>query len=102
MTSPSSKTAAAHQARRASTAGMLDRVQAAVGQLRRERAKVTVAAVARRADVSRTFLYQNPEAHKLIRDSAEAGTAARVRSGTEAAAQIEVSWRERALTPRTG
>ncbi|MFF1748084.1 hypothetical protein [Streptomyces mirabilis] len=35
-------------------------------RLRREKAQVSVAAVARRADVSRTFLYDNAEARTAV------------------------------------
>ncbi|MDQ0904847.1 hypothetical protein QFZ22_000832 [Streptomyces canus] len=45
---------------------MLDRVRDVLGQLRRERSRVTFAAVARGADVSRTFLYQKGEARRLV------------------------------------
>jgi hypothetical protein len=45
---------------------MVQRVDRALQQMRRERAVISVAAVSRRAGVSRTFLYQNPEARELV------------------------------------
>lgn len=59
-TGSSLRTTAALQARRAAIDAMLVRVRDALRQIRRERARITIAAVARRADVSRTFLYQTP------------------------------------------
>jgi chromosome segregation ATPase len=90
------RTAAAVRARRTATGEMLQRVTQALRQIRREHAPVTVAAVARRAGVSRTFLYQNAEARALIT------AAGRERVGQACgqdpkAAQAETAWRERAL-----
>lgn len=91
-----STTVAAIEARRASAAAMLHRVEQALCQMRREHASITVAALARRASVSRTFLYQNPQARALV--AAAAG-----QSGAAAAARLnladpaEASWRQRAL-----
>ncbi|HEY5857495.1 MAG TPA: hypothetical protein VIW24_26575 [Aldersonia sp.] len=65
--------------------------------MKRDRACITVAAVARRADVSRTFLYQNSEARQLIRGGADDVSQARARAHEERTAQIETTWRERAL-----
>ncbi|MFF9510643.1 hypothetical protein ACF1BU_11690 [Streptomyces sp. NPDC014724] len=57
---PEPRTAAALAARRRRTETALERVREAIACLRREKAQVGVTAVARRADVSRTFLYGNP------------------------------------------
>jgi hypothetical protein len=97
MNSPYPRTAAANQARRATVEAMLDRIRVALRQMRRERAKVTIAATARRADVSRTFLYQNPEARELVSEAAAAADGQRVRDQADQAAHVEASWRERAL-----
>jgi chromosome segregation ATPase len=89
------RTGAAIQARRAVTDQMLQRISQVLRQMRRERAQVTVAAVARRAAVSRTFLYQNAEARALIAAAGHGGgTATRQDAGPDPA---EASWRERAL-----
>lgn len=91
------QTAAALAARRASTQAALQRVEDAVARLKREKAPVTIAAVARRARVSRTFLYGNLQARAAV-----AGAAAHhgTRPAQDLAAQDarqEASWRERAL-----
>jgi hypothetical protein len=92
------RTAAAIQARRRATAAMLERVRDALRQMRRERARVTVAAVARRADVSRTFLYQNPDARALAAKAAAETDGQRLNDQAAArTAQVDTSWRERAL-----
>lgn len=51
------RTAAALVARRSSTRAALGRVHDAISWLRREKTPISVAAVGRRAGVSRTFLY---------------------------------------------
>lgn len=94
---PASRTVAALAARRRGTEAALQRIREAITRLRREKAQVSVAAVARRADVSRTFLYDNPEARAVIAAAmAEAG-ARRSQVGAENDAEHEATWRERAL-----
>ncbi|MFJ3726638.1 DUF6262 family protein [Streptomyces sp. NPDC090045] len=44
----------------------LTRVEKAIGQLRRERGRLAVRAVAERARVSATFLYENTDARSLV------------------------------------
>ncbi|WP_405605582.1 DUF6262 family protein [Streptomyces sp. NBC_01410] len=80
------RTAAALAARRQRTEATLQRVREAIARLRREKAQVSVAAVARRADVSRTFLYDNPEASER-----------QTRMLAEQDGKREATWRERAL-----
>ncbi|MFJ9162362.1 DUF6262 family protein [Streptomyces griseoviridis] len=65
-TVPEPCTAAALAARRRRTEAALERVHQAIARLRREKAQVSVAAVARRADVSRTFLYDNIGARAAV------------------------------------
>jgi len=89
------RTAAAIQARRATTDEMVQRVTHVLQQMRRGHAAVTVSAVARRAGVSRTFLYQNTEARELV--AASSGDRTPAHPTDIAAAQIEATWRERAL-----
>ncbi len=91
------RTAAAAAARRSSTQAAIARVRDVLARMRREKTPVTVAAVSRRAAVSRTFLYSNPEARALLAD-AIAGTRARTAqdlAGHDAGQ--EAAWRERAL-----
>lgn len=94
---PAARTAAALAARRQKTETALLRVHKAIARLRREKAQISVAAVARRADVSRTFLYDNPDARAVI--AAAMTEAGERRSGifVEQDDEREASWRERAL-----
>jgi hypothetical protein len=89
--------AAALAARRARTAAMLQRVQDAVWRMRREKTPITYQAVARRAGVSRTFLYQNPDARALVAEAAAHLAGQRLREQADQADQQQASWRERAL-----
>jgi chromosome segregation ATPase len=91
------QTAAAIAARRARTTQMLERVRSSVQRMRREKTPVTYQAVARRAGVSRTFLYQNPDARALVAQAATQVTGQRVHQQAVQADQQEASWRERAL-----
>jgi hypothetical protein len=92
------QTTAAIQARRAGIAAMVGRVDRALQQMRRERAAITFAAVARRAGVSRSFLYQNADARTLV-TAAATGRAkeADTRAGAPAPVPGTGPWRERAL-----
>jgi hypothetical protein len=91
------RTAAALAARHRDTQAALGRVGDAIARLRREKTPVSVAAVARRAGVSRTFLYTNEDAKsavsKAIRETA--GQPRRVLA--EVDDTREATWRERAL-----
>ncbi len=91
------QTAAAMAARRARTADMLQRVRDVVQRMRREKTPVTYQAVAKRAGVSRTFLYQHPDARALVTEAAARVTSRRVRDQADLADQQEAAWRERAL-----
>jgi hypothetical protein len=96
-TIPEPRTAAALAARRRKTETALQRVHEAITRLRREKAQVSVAAVARRANVSRTFLYDNTEARTAVATAmAEAGER-RSQMLTEQGDKREATWRERAL-----
>ncbi|MET7852209.1 DUF6262 family protein [Streptomyces avermitilis] len=93
---PEPRTAAALVARRRKTEAALERVRQAIARLRREKAQVSVAAVARRADVSRTFLYDNVEARAaVVAAMAQAGER-RSRTFAEQDGEREATWRERA------
>jgi chromosome segregation ATPase len=91
------QTAAAIAARRARTTQMLQRVRSSVQRMRREKTPVTYQAVARRAGVSRTFLYQNPDARALVAEAAAQVTGRRAHEQADQADQQEASWRKRAL-----
>ncbi|WNI22178.1 DUF6262 family protein [Streptomyces sp. ITFR-16] len=91
------QTAAANETRRRSSEAAVRRVQDALKRLRREKTPITFAAVARRASVSRTFLYSNQQARSLVTAAAEIAVDQRVTAGNAEATAQEASWRERAL-----
>jgi chromosome segregation ATPase len=94
---PSARTAAATDSRRRAAQAALGRVRDALTQVKREKAHPSVAAVARRASVSRSFVYDNPEARAAVSAAlAEAGER-RVQILAEQDDQREATWRERAL-----
>jgi chromosome segregation ATPase len=91
------RTAAALAARRRDTQIALGRVHDAIARLRRQKTPVSVAAVARRAGVSRTFLYTNPDAKTAVAKAVRESGDQRSRLVAEADASREATWRERAL-----
>ncbi|MBZ6088921.1 hypothetical protein KVH02_11365 [Streptomyces olivaceus] len=101
-TTPHQRTAAAIASRRQTADAMLDRVREALARMERSRAPITVAAVARQADVSRTFLYQNSQAKDLIAQASTRSGACREQDREDADARLTASWRERALNAEDG
>ncbi len=98
----SPRTAAATDARRRSAQAAIGRVHDALRQARREKAQPSVAAVARRAGVSRSFIYDNPEARAAVAAAlAEAGER-RVQLIAGQDDEREATWRERALNAEDG
>ncbi|MFD4220473.1 DUF6262 family protein [Streptomyces griseus] len=97
MSSGPGQTAAAIAARRQQTQDKLTRVGKAIAQLRRERGRLAVRAIAERADVSATFLYENPEARALVQQAVTDSKSRHDRRAGAKYEQIEASWRERAL-----
>jgi len=95
-TGPQPRTAAANAARRAATQAKVQRVRDAIAQLRGHEQPITYPAVALRATVSRTFLYENPDARALVTGAIATGTGQRVHAAA-GDTQQEGSWRERAL-----
>ncbi|MGH3634994.1 DUF6262 family protein [Mycobacterium sp.] len=94
---PEPRTAAALAARRRDIQAALGRVHDAIARLRREKTPVSVAAVARRASVSRTFLYTNPDAKAAVADAVRGSGDQHTRLVAEADESREATWRERAL-----
>lgn len=95
---PPPRTAAALEARRQRTQAKVSQVRDAIAELKLQKASVTVAAVVRRAGVSRTFLYENSDARSLVTDAvAGQGATAQDQPGTRPDSQHEGAWRERAL-----
>jgi hypothetical protein len=96
MSSDATRTKAAIQARRNNTEQMLQRVRDALRQMRRDHIPAQTAMVARRAEVSRTFLYQNEQARKLLAD-AVAGRPAAATPFRRHDARQGGPWKDRAL-----
>ena len=90
-------TEAALAARRRSTEAALGRVRDVITRLRREKTPVSVAAVSRRVDVSRTFLYGNPDARAAVADAIAPASEQRTRILDAQDDEREATWRERAL-----
>ncbi|WP_326616076.1 DUF6262 family protein [Streptomyces decoyicus] len=97
MSSGPQSTSAAIDARRKQTQDKLTQVEKAIGQLRRERGRLTVRAIAERAGVSATFLYENTSARGLVKSAVEKSRSQHDRLGQDQHDRIEASWRERAL-----
>jgi vacuolar-type H+-ATPase subunit I/STV1 len=91
------RTAAALAARHRDSQAALDRVRDTIARLRREKTPVSVAAVARRAGVSRTFLYTNQDAKTAVAEAIRQTGDQRRRLVVEADDARELTWRERAL-----
>lgn len=94
---PEPRTAAALAARSRNTQAALGRIHEAITRLRREKMPVSVAAVARRAGVSRTFLYTNPDAKAVVKKAVSEAADQRRTVHAEADDAREATWRERAL-----
>ena len=97
MNTTTTRTAAAVAARRRQSEDKLARVEKVIGQLRREQARITFRAIAHRAGVSPTFLYENPAARALVHAATADNAARRDRTEAQAHERIEATWRERAL-----
>uniref|UniRef100_UPI000A85506F DUF6262 family protein n=1 Tax=Streptomyces griseoruber TaxID=1943 RepID=UPI000A85506F len=91
------RTTAALAARRRKTETALQRVHEAIARLRREKTQVSVATVARRADVSRTFLYDNREARAAVASARAEADGHRSQTLADQDDEREATWRERAL-----
>lgn len=91
------RTAAAIESRRQTTQAMLQRVQDAIAALRRHKKPITYAAVARRAEVSRTFLYENTDARSLVTEAAKHAAGQRTQTQADHDAEQDMIWRERAF-----
>ncbi|MGI5149311.1 DUF6262 family protein [Plantactinospora sp. CA-294935] len=91
------RTQAANRARQQNTRGKLERIDMTLRTMRRERIPITYPAVAARAGVSRTFLYQNADAKNLVATAIEAAGDRRRREQATHDANVEASWQQRAL-----
>jgi hypothetical protein len=97
MAATASQTDAANQARRKRTEDKLRAVAETIQQMQRRRLPVTYPAIAARAGVSRTFLYDNPSARDLISTAITRASGQRQQDNADRDAQAEASWRQRAL-----
>lgn len=93
----STRTAAAILARRQHAASLIRDVQDTLRKLQRDRTSITFRGVSTRAGVSRTFLYENTEARRLVEDAIATANQKRRVAVVEQDSQAEASWRERAL-----
>jgi hypothetical protein len=91
------RTAAALAARQRDTQAALSRVRDTIARLHREKTPVRVAAVARRAGVSRTFLYTNTDAKAAVSKAIRETVNQRHTMLAEVEDAREATWRERAL-----
>ncbi len=96
MSTEPARTEAAIQARKNTTELMLQRVRTTLKQMRHDHMEIEFTAVARRAEVSRTFLYQNDEAKRLLAE-ARAGTTATASLNRSRPADLAGPWKDRAL-----
>jgi chromosome segregation ATPase len=96
-TTPESRTAGALAARRSNAKAALGRVNDAISRLRREKSPISVAAISRRAGVSRTFLYENSAARSAVAAAIADADERRGQALADLDNQHEATWRERAL-----
>jgi chromosome segregation ATPase len=97
MSTAATQTAAANKARRKRTDEKLRSVADVIAQLQRSRLPVTYPAIAARAEVSRTFLYDNPAVRDLISAAITRADGRRQHDTVARDAQAEASWQQRAL-----
>ncbi|MFF4551053.1 DUF6262 family protein [Streptomyces sp. NPDC001435] len=90
-------TTAAHAARQQQTRHKLAQVDTAIAQLRRERGRLTVRAIAARAGVSATFLYENSQARTRVQAAVADSRSRHDQAAIATTERIEATWRERAL-----
>jgi chromosome segregation ATPase len=98
----SARTDAAIAARRRRSQAAVQRVNDALTGLRRDNTKLTVASIARRANVSRTFVYDNPQARAAVAAALAAASERHGQLNLEQSNAQEAVWRERALNAEEG
>ncbi|WP_328349754.1 DUF6262 family protein [Streptomyces sp. NBC_00445] len=89
--------AAAIAARKRQAEQKLAQIQKAIGQLRRERGRLTVRSIAERAGVSATFCYENSDARSLVKSAIADSRSRHDQAAADEHERIEATWRERAL-----
>ncbi|MGW6454709.1 DUF6262 family protein [Streptomyces sp. NPDC055078] len=91
------QTEAVLAARRQQSQDKFRQVEKAIAQLRRERGRMTVRAIADRANVSSTFLYDNEAARALVQNTVTTSKRRLDLASEQTHNRIEATWRERAL-----
>lgn len=91
------QTTKANDARRRSTEQKLERLETTLRSLRRQRTPINYGLVAKLAGVSRTFLYENEEAARMMSVERRRCEGDLDATAVAQATQLEASWRERAL-----
>lgn len=91
------RTSAALAARHRDTQAAVGRVHDTIARLRREKTPMSVAVVRRRAGVSRTFLYTNPDAKTAVAEAIRQAGNQQHRLIVDTDNAREATWRERAL-----
>ncbi|WP_327364971.1 DUF6262 family protein [Streptomyces sp. NBC_01296] len=94
---PPARTAEALAARQRKTDAALQRIKDTLQRLAKTRTPITMASVARHADVSRTFLYEHADAKTLVSEAMSRAVGRRIQDRRDEQAAMEASWRERAL-----
>ncbi|MFD7999560.1 DUF6262 family protein [Streptomyces mirabilis] len=88
---------AAIAARKRQSEEKLAWVETAIRHLRRERGRLTVKAIAQRAGVSATFLYENASARALVKNAVAESRSRHDQKTQHEHDRVEATWRERAL-----
>ncbi|MEV5985097.1 DUF6262 family protein [Streptomyces sp. NPDC052051] len=94
---PAARTARALEARRQKTEASLERIKDTLDDLMKSKTPISMATVARRADVSRTFLYEHEDARTLVTEAISRAAGRRIQDRQAEQDALEASWRERAL-----
>jgi hypothetical protein len=82
--------------RKRAEAGLL-RIEETLDRMLRSRTAITFAAVARQADVSRTFLYEHLRARALVDGAMSRAAGRRSEEKRDEHDALEAAWKERAL-----
>ncbi|CAL2069202.1 conserved protein of unknown function [Streptomyces murinus] len=90
-------TVQALRARSQKTQASLVRIKSVVDQLAKCGGPITVAAVARQVDVSRTFLYEHTEARTIVTEATLRARGLRAQTDQDQRDALEAAWHERAL-----
>ncbi|MFE6052857.1 DUF6262 family protein [Kitasatospora sp. NPDC056446] len=99
---PAPRTAQALKARQERSQEKIKDIRGALVRMLKSRTAITVAAVAREAGVSRTFLYEQAEARSLVEQAALKASGRRAEDHRASQAAADAAWKERALNAEEG